>query len=62
MRIGIGVSSTGPQSQPAILLECVLAAEEAGFPDVWLQERIAIAPDDAVSGGGRCHDPLIDLA
>ena len=62
MRIGVSVSSTGAQSEPALLLECVTAAEQAGFADVWLQERIAIAPDDDQSGGGRCLDPLATLA
>jgi len=62
MRIGVGISSTGPQSRPSVLLECARAIEGAGFADLWLQERIAIAPEDSQSGGGRCHDPLIDLA
>ena len=62
MRVGVGVSSTGSQSIPSFLLECVLTAEKAGFADIWLQERIAIAPEDSQSGGGRCLDPLATLA
>ena len=62
MRIGVSVSSTGIQSEPSLLLECAKAAERAGFSDIWMQERIAIAPEDAESGSGRCLDPLTALA
>ena len=62
MRIGVSVSSTGIQSEPSLLLAGVKAAEQAGFADIWMQERIAIAPDDSQSGGGRCLDPLATLA
>ena len=62
MRIGVSVSSTGIQSEPSLLLACVMAAEKAGFADIWMQERMAIAPDDSQSGGGRCLDPLAALA
>jgi alkanesulfonate monooxygenase SsuD/methylene tetrahydromethanopterin reductase-like flavin-dependent oxidoreductase (luciferase family) len=52
----------GPQSQPGVLLECVRAAEQAGLADVWVQDHLAIPPDDAEGSGGRYLDPLTALA
>lgn len=52
----------GPQSRPEILLDCVRAAESAGFADLWIQDHIAIPPDDAEGSGGRYLDPLTALA
>jgi probable F420-dependent oxidoreductase len=62
MQLGVTVRSMGPQSQPEVLLECVRAAEAAGFADVWVQDHIAIPPDDAAGSGGRYLDPLTALA
>lgn len=62
MEIGIAVRSMGPQSRPETLLACVRAAEEAGLADVWVQDHIAIPPDDAEGSGGRYLDPLTALA
>jgi probable F420-dependent oxidoreductase len=62
MQLGIAVRSMGPQSAPEVLLACVRAAEEAGLADVWIQDHIAIAPDDAEGSGGRYLDPLTALA
>ena len=62
MRLGVAVRSMGPQSKPAILLDCVRAAEQAGLADVWIQDHIAIPPDDAEGSGGRYLDPLTTLA
>src|SRR5262245_41427119 len=52
----------GPQSRPEVLLACVRAAEAAGLADVWVQDHIAIPPDDAEGSGGRYLDPLTALA
>jgi probable F420-dependent oxidoreductase len=62
MQLGIAVRSMGPQSVPEVLLACVRAAEEAGLADVWIQDHIAIPPDDAEGSGGRYLDPLTALA
>jgi probable F420-dependent oxidoreductase len=62
MQLGIAVRSMGPQSAPETLLACVRAAEDAGLSDIWVQDHIAIPPDDAVGSGGRYLDPLTALA
>jgi probable F420-dependent oxidoreductase len=62
MELGIAVRSMGPQSAPDTLLACVRAAEQAGLADVWVQDHIAIPPDDAEGSGGRYLDPLTALA
>ena len=62
MQLGIAVRSMGPQSQADTLLSCVRAAEAAGLADVWVQDHIAIPPDDAEGSGGRYLDPLTALA
>jgi alkanesulfonate monooxygenase SsuD/methylene tetrahydromethanopterin reductase-like flavin-dependent oxidoreductase (luciferase family) len=60
--LGVAVRSMGPQSQPEVLLACVRAAEDAGLADVWVQDHLAIPPDDAEGSGGRYLDPLTALA
>jgi len=62
MELGIAVRSMGPESAPDVLLACVRAAEAAGLADVWIQDHIAIPPDDAEGSGGRYLDPLTALA
>ena len=62
MKLGVAVRSMGPQSAPGSLLECVRAAENAGLADAWIQDHIAIPPDDAEGSGGRYLDPLTALA
>lgn len=62
MQLGIAVRSMGQESRPEILLACVRAAEDAGLADVWVQDHIAIPPDDAAGSGGRYLDPLTALA
>ncbi len=62
VKLGVAVRSMGPQSQPDVLLACVRAAEEAGLEDIWIQDHIAIPPDDAEGSGGRYLDPLTALA
>ncbi len=62
MQLGIAIRSMGPQSAPDVLLACALAAEAAGLADLWVQDHIAIPPDDAEGSGGRYLDPLTALA
>jgi probable F420-dependent oxidoreductase len=52
----------GPQSSRETFLACARAAEDAGFDDVWVQDHLAIPPDDAEGSGGRYLDPLGALA
>lgn len=62
MELGVAVRSMGPQSRPETLLACARAAEDAGLADLWVQDHIAIPPDDAEGSGGRYLDPLTALA
>ena len=62
MKLGIALRSMGPQSTPETLLACARAAEAAGLDDVWVQDHLAIPPDDAEGSGGRYLDPLSALA
>lgn len=62
MQLGIALRSMGPEANAALLSECVRAAERAGLADVWIQDHIAIPPDDAEGSGGRYLDPLTTLA
>ena len=62
MELGVAVRSMGEQSRPEVLLSCVRAAEDAGLHHVWVQDHIAIPPDDAEGSGGRYLDPLTALA
>lgn len=62
MEIGVAVRSMGPQSKRDLLVGCVQAAERAGLADVWVQDHLAIPPDDAEGSGGRYLDPLTTLA
>lgn len=62
MELGVAVRSMGPQSSREMLVGCVQAAERAGLDDVWVQDHLAIPPDDAEGSGGRYLDPLTALA
>lgn len=62
MKLGIAVRTMGPQSNRELLVGCVRAAERAGLDDIWVQDHIAIPPDDAEGSGGRYLDPLTTLA
>jgi probable F420-dependent oxidoreductase len=62
MKFGIAVRSMGPQSRPDILTGCVDVAEQVGLDDIWVQDHLAIPPDDAEGSGGRYLDPLATLA
>lgn len=60
--LGVALRSMGPQSSRETFLACARAAESAGFDDVWVQDHVAIPPDDAEGSGGRYLDPLGALA
>src|SRR5512135_1843466 len=62
MKLGLYLRNMGPQSSPALLLECARVAEAAGIDDLWVADHIAIPPDDAEGSGGRYLDPLATLA
>lgn len=62
MDVGIAVRTMGPQSSRDTLVGCVRAAERAGLKDIWVQDHLAIPPDDAEGSGGRYLDPLTTLA
>jgi len=62
VKLGVALRSMGPQSNRETILECTLAAESLGFDDVWVQDHIAIAPNDSEGSGGRYLDPLATLA
>jgi probable F420-dependent oxidoreductase len=62
MKLGVALRSMGPQSSRETFLACARAAEDAGFDDVWVQDHLAIPPDDAEGSGGRYLDPLGALA
>ena len=61
MLLGVAIRSMGPQSRPDCFLACARAAEAAGLSELWIQDHIAIPPDDAEGSGGRYLDPLIRL-
>jgi probable F420-dependent oxidoreductase len=62
LQLGIAIRSMGPQAQARTLLACARAAERAGLADLWVQDHLAIPPDDAEGSGGRYLDPLTTLA
>ena len=62
MRLGVALRSMGPQATRETILACARAAEAAGLDDVWVQDHIAIPPDDAEGSQGRYLDPLATLA
>jgi probable F420-dependent oxidoreductase len=62
MKLGVALRSMGLQSSRETLLACARAAEAAGCDHVWVQDHLAIPPDDAEGSGGRYLDPLAALA
>ena len=62
MRLGVALRSMGPQATRETIVACARAAESAGLDDVWVQDHIAIPPDDAEGSEGRYLDPLATLA
>ena len=62
MKLGVALRVMGPQSTPALILECARAAEQLGLDELRVPDHIAIPPDDAEGSGGRYLDPLATLA
>jgi probable F420-dependent oxidoreductase len=62
VKLGIAMRSMGEASRPAVLLECAQAADAAGLDSLWIQDHLAIPPDDAEGSNGRYLDPLTTLA
>lgn len=62
MNLGITVNSMGPGSNRDLMVGCAQAAERNGLDDLWVQDHIAIPPDDAEGSGGRYLDPMTTLA
>lgn len=62
MKLGLALRSMGEASRPDILLAAARAAEAAGLDDLWIQDHIAIPPDDSEGSDGRYLDPLTTLA
>ncbi|MDG2334890.1 MAG: TIGR03619 family F420-dependent LLM class oxidoreductase [Myxococcota bacterium] len=62
MKLGLALRVMGESSQAGTLLECAQAADQAGIDDLWVQDHIAIPPDDSEGSGGRYLDPLATLA
>jgi len=62
VKVGAALRSMGPQSEPEVFLACARAAEDAGLDDLWIQDHVAIPPDDAEGSEGRYLDPLTALA
>ncbi|MEM7409775.1 MAG: TIGR03619 family F420-dependent LLM class oxidoreductase [Myxococcota bacterium] len=62
MKLGVAVRTMGPQSRREVLEAAVRDAEAAGLAHVWVQDHLAIPPDDAEGSGGRYLDPLTTLA
>jgi probable F420-dependent oxidoreductase len=62
MKFGLALRVMGEASRADVLLECAQAADAAGMDDLWVQDHLAIPPDDAEGSNGRYLDPLATLA
>jgi len=62
MKFGIALRSMGSASEPDVLVACARAAEAVGIDDLWIQDHLAIPPDDAEGSNGRYLDPMTTLA
>jgi probable F420-dependent oxidoreductase len=62
VKLGITVNNKGPESSRDLMVDCARAAERHGLDDLWIQDHIAIPPDDAEGSGGRYLDPMTTLA
>jgi probable F420-dependent oxidoreductase len=60
--LGITLRIQGDLSTPAILRACARAADSAGLRELWVNDHVAIPPDDAEHSKGRYLDPLCSLA
>lgn len=62
MRFGFALRSMGIAANAAVLGEAARRAEAAGLDSLWVQDHIAIPPDDAEGSDGHYLDPLTTLA
>lgn len=62
VKLGMAVRTMGPESEPSTLVACVRAAEATAVDEIWIQDHLAIPPDDAEGSDGRYLDPLTTLA
>ncbi len=62
MRFGFALRSMGVAANAGVLGEAARRAETAGLDSLWVQDHIAIPPDDTEGSGGRYLDPLTTLA
>jgi probable F420-dependent oxidoreductase len=62
MRFGFALRSMGVAANAPVLGEAARRAESAGLDSLWVQDHIAIPPDDTEGSGGRYLDPLTTLA
>lgn len=62
MKIGIVLKNSGPASRRELIEPCARFADSAGLDSLWVNDHIAIPPDDAEGSGGRYLDPLATLA
>ncbi len=62
MKLGIAVRSMGPQATAQTILACAASAEALGLHEIYVQDHIAIPPDQAEGSDGRYLDPLTTLA
>jgi probable F420-dependent oxidoreductase len=61
MKLGVALRVMGPGSETGTLRACAQIADRAGIDDLWIQDHIAIPPDDAEGSNGRYLDPLATL-
>jgi probable F420-dependent oxidoreductase len=61
MKLGVALRVMGAGSDVGTLRACAQIADRAGIDDLWIQDHIAIPPDDAEGSNGRYLDPLATL-
>ena len=62
MRFGFALRSMGAAANTSVLREAAIRADRAGLDTIWIQDHIAIPPDDIEGSGGRYLDPLTTLS
>jgi probable F420-dependent oxidoreductase len=63
LRVGVVLRNMGPPPPAATLAAAARAADAAeGVSDVWVNDHLAIPPDQAEGSGGRYLEPLATLA
>lgn len=62
MRFGFALRSMGAAASSSVLREAAIQADQAGLDTIWVQDHVAIPPDDIEGSNGRYLDPLTTLA